>query len=71
MLNLHVFRPLSRAVGRAWQPAKNYSSRSALCSNYHPIATHKPTDDNNEATFFDFTPENYKRVQVITHLLAI
>ena len=66
MPNLSVFRPFRRAL-----PAvRSYSSRAALLSNYHPIATHKPTPGNDEDTFFDFTPENYKRVQVITRLLA-
>ena len=30
-------------------------------SNFHPIASHKDTDDNTENTYFDFTPENYRR----------
>jgi len=34
-------------------------------SNYHPIAQHRDTKDNTEETYFDFTPENYKRVEMI------
>lgn len=32
-------------------------------SNYHPIASHRDTEDNTAQTFFDFSPENYKRVK--------
>lgn len=34
-------------------------------SNFHPIAMHRNTDDNTPETFFDFTPENFKRVEHI------
>ena len=71
MLNINRFRPLNRVLSRVLPPASSYSSRPALCSNYHPIATHRPSEDNNETTFFDFTPENYKRVQVTTCSLAL
>eukprot|EP01039_Chlorochromonas_danica_P005562 gene5562-6124_t len=36
---------------------------SRALSNFHPIAMHKDSDDNKETTYFDFTPENYKRVE--------
>ena len=40
-------------------------SSSKIYSNYHPIATHKDTPDNTQTTYFDFTPENHKRVEMI------
>lgn len=34
-------------------------------SNYHPLASHKDTEGNTADTFFDFSAENYKRVEMI------
>jgi NADH dehydrogenase (ubiquinone) flavoprotein 2 len=34
-------------------------------SNFHPIAQHRPTADNTSETYFDFTPENHKRAELI------
>ena len=31
----------------------------------HSCAQHRDASDNNESTHFDFTPENYKRVNAI------
>lgn len=41
------------------------SGSSRNLSNYHPLAMHKDSDGNTKDTFFDFTPENYKRVEMI------
>lgn len=38
---------------------------SRLLSNFHPIAQHRDSEDNTEETFFDFTPENFKRAELI------
>lgn len=34
-------------------------------SNFHPLGQHVNRDDNTEATFFDFTPENHIRAEHI------
>jgi len=34
-------------------------------SNYHPIAQHRGDGDNTEETYFDFTPDNYDRIEKI------
>lgn len=41
-----------------------HQTASAL-SNFHPLASHKDTPDNTDETYFDFTPENHKRVMMI------
>lgn len=38
---------------------------SRFLSNYHPLGQHKDTQDNNENTFWDFTDDNYKRVDLV------
>lgn len=45
--------------------ARNLHGTNKRCSNYHPIGSHRDTPDNTKETYFDFTPENYKRVQMI------
>lgn len=45
--------------------ARMVHASSRASSNYHPIATHKDTADNKSTTFFDFTPDNHKRVDMI------
>eukprot|EP01033_Poteriospumella_lacustris_P001212 gene1212-879_t len=52
---------LSTPVAR--MPVPKVTVRSL--SNFHPLASHKDTEDNNQDTFFDFSPENYKRVEHI------
>jgi hypothetical protein len=49
---------------------RSYSKALPLCSNFHPIAQHRDTVDNNAETFFDFTPENYERVSYILLLFS-
>lgn len=34
-------------------------------SNYHPLGQHKDTADNNEDTYWDFSPENHTRANLI------
>lgn len=34
-------------------------------SNYHPIGSHRDTEDNTPESYFDFTEENHKRAQMI------
>lgn len=34
-------------------------------TNYHPLGSHVDTPDNTGSTYFDFTEENYKRVEMI------
>jgi len=43
----------------------NYHSAAIRQSNFHPIGMHKDTEDNKETTYFDFTEENHKRVQMV------
>jgi hypothetical protein len=43
-------------------PILNLQTTPKLIRSYHPNASHRNTDDNTPATFFDFTPDNYKRV---------
>lgn len=40
----------------------SFHTSNTMLSNFHPLAMHQDTDDNNKDTFFDFTPENFKRV---------
>lgn len=59
-------------IGKAWKAmhtsnvVKNSSRLFHVAiprgSNYHPLASHRDTPDNNALTFFDFTAENYNRV---------
>ena len=45
---------------------KKYFHRALpVFSNYHPIAMHRDTSDNTVETYFDFTEDNYKRVELI------
>ena len=39
-----------------------FHTSSFTRSNFHPLARHKDTADNTDETYFDFTPENFKRV---------
>eukprot|EP01036_Dinobryon_divergens_P031493 gene31495-40900_t len=34
-------------------------------SNFHPLGTHRDTEDNNVETYFDFSEENFHRVELI------
>uniref|UniRef100_A0A7S3JWX4 Uncharacterized protein n=1 Tax=Aureoumbra lagunensis TaxID=44058 RepID=A0A7S3JWX4_9STRA len=34
-------------------------------SNFHPVAAHRDTPDNTKYTFWDFTPENHARAELI------
>ena len=34
-----------------------------LMSNFHPISMHRDSEGNTPETYFDFTPDNYKRVK--------
>mmetsp|Transcript_92850 Transcript_92850/g.200739 ORF Transcript_92850/g.200739 Transcript_92850/m.200739 type:complete len:266 (+) Transcript_92850:35-832(+) len=58
---------LSRQLKFAFstRSARFISGSSSQLSNFKPIANHRDTPDNNETTYFDFTPENYKRVNAI------
>lgn len=40
-------------------------TKARAFSNFHPLASHKDTDDNTSTTYFDFTAENYDRVAQI------
>lgn len=42
-----------------------FHTSAAASSNFHPIAQHRDTEDNTKETFFDFTPENHKRVAMV------
>lgn len=43
----------------------NFHTTSIALSNFHVNASHKDTPDNTEETYFDFTADNYKRVEMI------
>eukprot|EP01038_Epipyxis_sp_PR26KG_P011222 gene11222-15062_t len=47
------------------KPSRHFHQSIKVASNFHPIAQHRDTDDNTLETYFDFTPENYKRVELI------
>lgn len=42
----------------AWRQTRAFS-------NFHPLGSHVNTEDNNTETYFDFTEENYERVERI------
>jgi len=61
---------VSFAISRNLRPLVNSQCRSfresrILLTNYHPSAMHKDTSDNTAQSFFDFTEDNYKRVELI------
>lgn len=71
-MNRIIFTSLSKlsktsssSVSIVSTSTRSIHASSKACSNYHPIASHKDTDDNKNTTFFDFTPENHKRVDMI------
>lgn len=44
---------------------RHVSSSAPRLSNFKSLGQHKDTSDNKESTYFDFTPENYKRVNLV------
>lgn len=44
---------------------RQVSSSVPRMSNFKALGQHKDTKDNKESTFFDFTEENYKRVNLV------
>mmetsp|Transcript_33363 Transcript_33363/g.31834 ORF Transcript_33363/g.31834 Transcript_33363/m.31834 type:complete len:276 (-) Transcript_33363:274-1101(-) len=44
---------------------RTFHAAKSVSSNFHPIAMHRDSEDNTPETFFDFTPDNYKRVEMI------
>lgn len=44
---------------------RQISSTAPLLSNFKALGQHKDTRDNKTSTYFDFTEENYKRVNLI------
>lgn len=44
---------------------RNFHPAIPKFSNYHPIASHRNTAGNDEEAYFDFSAENYKRVEMI------
>lgn len=44
---------------------RSFHNNTVRYSNFHPTAMHRDTEDNNEETYFDFTEENHKRVQMV------
>mmetsp|Transcript_5331 Transcript_5331/g.10699 ORF Transcript_5331/g.10699 Transcript_5331/m.10699 type:complete len:279 (-) Transcript_5331:44-880(-) len=47
------------------QVARSFHAARPALSNFHPIAQHRDTNENTEETFFDFTEENFKRVELV------
>jgi len=47
------------------QSFRGFHAAAPVGSNFHPIAMHRDTADNTDETFFDFTPDNFKRVELI------
>lgn len=41
------------------------SVASRMMSNYHALSQHRPEPHNTPETYFDFTPDNYRRVENI------
>jgi hypothetical protein len=58
-----MFRLLSTTATRAVKQGR-HSQQVKAFSNFHANASHIDTPDNTEDTYFDFTPENYKRVRM-------
>lgn len=44
---------------------RRYGVSAKAMSNFHPMAQHRDTEDNTEETYFDFSPENHKRVEMV------
>lgn len=57
---LSVYKPRALVV-----PQRKFHQAIPLQSNFHADASHKYTATNNDETYFDFTPDNYKRVNKI------
>ena len=60
--SLKTFNILRQNISKLSPIVRNIHGTRYACSNFHPIASHRDTPDNTPATYFDFTPENYKRV---------
>ena len=42
---------------------QSFHSSPTLLTNYKPLGSHRDTPDNTMETYFDFTKENYQRVE--------
>mmetsp|Transcript_93920 Transcript_93920/g.265276 ORF Transcript_93920/g.265276 Transcript_93920/m.265276 type:complete len:280 (+) Transcript_93920:40-879(+) len=61
----HAQKLLHNRNNNALLIRSSYHSGKLASSNFHPIAQHRDTDDNNQETYFDFTPDNFKRAEMI------
>jgi len=45
--------------------ASPFHTSNKASSNFHPISQHRDDEENTQESFFDFTPENFKRAELI------
>ncbi|CAM9317189.1 unnamed protein product [Pylaiella littoralis] len=62
---LTLRRPTAAPLPATIGAARSIHRTVSACDEVHPLGQHKDTPDNNETTFFDFTDENYARVEKI------